>query len=157
MVRWSLHARSSLLNVVEVSGAYPGKTAPPGNDLLLLRVKQFTQLPSYPLHVRRTPLAPGETVHLIGCPYSDSDGKQKVYSGKVTTVEKDGYFAYQIHPAVNLVGFSGAPIIDTNGHVVGICTVWFQRQIYDGKDLVGGGDSTLPRIQISERTNDRIE
>jgi len=40
-----------------------------------------------------------------------------VYAGKVTARAGDR-FRYHIDPPVDIRGFSGAPVIDRNGHVV---------------------------------------
>ena len=88
-------------------------------------------------------------VYLIGCPYVEATCKQNVYVGKVTMRAQDR-FRYDIDPPVDLRGFSGAPVIDRNGHVVGVTTVWFKPKMQGEKYLEAGGEdaaSVYPLIE----------
>jgi S1-C subfamily serine protease len=112
----------------------------PGCDWLLLKVKTASdQLPAYPLRARPQPVRVGEKVCLVGCPYTEPKAKQNVYVGKVTERKFDR-FRYDISPPVRLNGFSGSPILDRHGNVVGVMTVWFEPKMAEDKHLEGGGE-----------------
>src|SRR5207302_11065135 len=70
----------------------------------------------YPEFFERRGLAP---LFLMGCPYDELGCRQNVYTGKVTARSGDR-FRFDIEPPVDLRGFSGAPILDRYGRVVGI-------------------------------------
>ncbi len=110
-------------------------------DWLILSLKGTTgkALPATPLHLRPQPVHVGETVYLVGCPYVEERCKQNVYSGKVTT-RSESRFRYDIDPPVDIRGFSGAPVVDRNGHVVGVMTVWFEPKMQGGRFLEAGGE-----------------
>jgi hypothetical protein len=65
--------------------------------------------------------AVGENLFLIGCPYSESQCKQNSYQVKfVEFVEASSYLACEIKSDVKLAGFSGAPLVNGKGEVVGM-------------------------------------
>jgi S1-C subfamily serine protease len=74
--------------------------------------------------LRRDPVK----VFLIGVTYSENDRAQNVDLGQVTKRELGDRFRYDIDLPVDLQGFSGAPIIDVRGQVVGVMTVWVDRK-----------------------------
>jgi hypothetical protein len=77
------------------------------------------------LRLRRTPVSVGETVFMVGCSYADEAATQNVYKGKITKRHYRDYWWFDIDPPVELPGFSGAPILDKNGMVVGVVSVYF--------------------------------
>ena len=77
-------------------------------------------------------MAIGESVHLIGVAYAEPEVLQKVYSGTVTERGYGDRFRYTISPHVDIRGFSGAPIVDDAGLVVGVMTVWFHPKMDGG-------------------------
>ncbi len=125
-------------------GALDGKSADlPGCDWLLLKVKTASdQLPAHPLRARSQPVRVGEKVYLIGCPYTEPKAKQNVYVGKVTERKLDR-FRYDLSPPVRLNGFSGSPIVDRRGNLVGVMTVWFEPKMLEDKHLEGGGEDVV--------------
>lgn len=83
------------------------------------------------------PAQVGETVCVLGGPYSEPDCRQSVYRGTVT-VREDEMFRYDLSAPVDLRGFSGAPVVDEKGDVVGVVTVWFDAR-RDGDLYLEGG------------------
>lgn len=72
--------------------------------------------------------AVGETLFLIGCPYSEEQCKQNSYPVKfVEFDEAENSLVCEIKSKVKMSGFSGAPLINGKGAVLGA--------------LVGGGES----------------
>ena len=106
-------------------------------DFVVLDLAEEPPQQFEPLPIRKSPIQIGERVYLFGVPY-DEPGGQNVYSGTVT--ERQGTrFRYNISPAANIRGFSGAPIIDSKGYVVGLMTVWFDALMDGDKYLEAGG------------------
>lgn len=120
-------------------------------DWLFLRLARPSgELPAKPLRLRRTPVEIGEEVYLVGIPYSEASSRQNVYVGKVRQ-RSDNLFRYDISPAVDIRGFSGAPILDRQGAVVGVMTVWFEPRMSGGKYLEAGGEDAAEVFFSSER------
>ncbi len=117
---WKMSPRTMPESFVEVNklAAY-GATET--DDWLLFSMKEKSPLPAEALKVRKDSVEVGETVYLLGCPYEDEKTKQNVYKGLVRAGFKN-QFTFEFVPAVDLRGFSGAPIVDANGHLVGILT-----------------------------------
>ena len=61
----------------------------------------------------------GEKLYLIGCEYTDSDCHQRLYPTKLDAYY-EGMLSFSIDSTVNIAGFSGAPILDEKGFVVGV-------------------------------------
>ncbi|MBK1791277.1 S1 family peptidase [Persicirhabdus sediminis] len=96
--------------------------------------------PAQPLRMRAEPAEVGETVYLVGVPYDEPASVQNVYKGEVTKREHGNLFRFSIEPAVDLRGFSGAPILDTNGHAIGVLSIGFQPKQVGGKHVEAGGE-----------------
>jgi hypothetical protein len=150
---WHMHPRTRQQDYVQMGGVAVAGLDAPGYDWLLLRPRTPLRAPvAQPLQARATPVQIGETVHLIGCPYEERSCRQKVYSGKVVERRHDR-FRFEIQPWVDLRGFSGAPIVDRNGHAVGVMTVWFEpRQVVAVHIEAGGEDvaSIVHRLEQAE-------
>lgn len=61
----------------------------------------------------------GSRVFLVGCEYAERDCVQAVRVGQVTAME-DGLLRYSVVPPMDPRGFSGGPLLDARGHVVGV-------------------------------------
>ena len=137
---WRMFPRTVPEAFVEIEALGFSGLDEPKYDWLVLKLKQGERkLPAQPLHVCPDPVTIGENVYLIGCPYIERDCKQNVYRGKVTARMRD-LFRYDLDPPVELPGFSGAPIVDEKGHLVGVMTVWFDPKMSGEKYLEGGGE-----------------
>ena len=119
-------------------------------DWLILSIKDTLNLPSYPLIIRKNPVQVGEQVYLIGCPYCEPTAKQNVYVGKVTERLYGDRFRFDITPPVDIHGFSGAPIVDKNGHLVGVMTVSFNPRMSGDKFLEAGGEDIASIYDLLE-------
>lgn len=87
-------------------------------DVLIFSINGTVPATVKPLKVRKSSSLPRE-VWLIGCPYSETDCKQNLYHASVITMEQGYIIAQNLQPQVNIQGFSGAPVVDENGEVVG--------------------------------------
>lgn len=89
-------------------------------DCLVLSVTPMSRWPAEVLTPRTIPADVGDTVYVVGFTRNDPLA-QKVYKAKVTARDDDGsQFYYVIDGDVNTMGFSGAPVLDGQGNVVGI-------------------------------------
>ena len=70
----------------------------------------------------------GESLYLIGCPYSETLCRQNSYAVKFIEYDaREAALVCEITSEVELSGFSGAPLINAKGEIVGV--------------LVSGGES----------------
>jgi hypothetical protein len=114
-------------------------------DWLLLKTEPAAPPPATPLQLRDTPVALGERISLIGCEYKDRTCTQRVIGGRVTA-RSGSSFRYELDRPIELPGFSGAPIVDASGRVVGVMSVWFTPFTIGLAYLEGGGqDATVAR------------
>ncbi len=136
---WRLHPRTRSSPAISVQGLALRGLDRPDLDWLVLNLDGSAAPTGVePLQVRLRPVEVGETVHLIGCPYAAARCVQQVYSGRVVERLPGHMFRYEFKPHVNLSGFSGAPVIDDQGHLVGVMTVSFApRELFD-KHVEGG-------------------
>jgi hypothetical protein len=119
-------------------------------DWLILTIENTANaLPATPLRLRPQPVQVGEDIYLIGCPYVEEGCQQNVYAGKVTARSGDR-FRYDINPPADIHGFSGAPILDRNGHVAGVMTVWFEPKMRGEKFLEAGGEDAASVVRLIE-------
>ncbi len=89
-------------------------------DCVVMTVDEPTRWPAELLTPRQTPPVVGETVYLLGVPYGDK-AAQRVYKGTVISEDDDeSMFGYEIDGTPATRGFSGAPVVDANGLVLGI-------------------------------------
>ena len=138
---WILFPRTQDTNTVHLTSIGVSGLDNPRKDWLILNVAGGRDhYPAHPLTARKEPVKVGETVYLVGVPYSDRTSSQNVYKGKVTQRALGNSFRYDIDPPVDIRGFSGAPIIDERGHVVGVMSLWFNPKMKGGKDLESGGE-----------------
>ena len=147
LVRWIMHPRTKPECFVQI--AKKDALFEIGKDWLIIQLEHSNaSLPAVPLRIRSTPVIVGETVHVVGVSYDEPDVVQKVYSGKVTQRAHGDRFRFDITPSVNIRGFSGAPIVDDNGLLVGVTTIWFKPRMNGEMWLESGGEdaSTADRI-----------
>jgi hypothetical protein len=138
--RWVAFPRTRRTESVEVRNAlFDGATKASDWLVLALAPGAGRKLPTTVLELRATPVATGEHVYLLGCPYAESTCVQNVYRGVVLD-RRDTLFAYSLDPPVDLRGFSGAPIVDVAGHVVGVHHGSFESKRVDGEDTTGAGE-----------------
>lgn len=82
-------------------------------------------LPASPLKLRHNPPAAGETVYLVGLPSDDHTGaSQHLYAAQVTAAHQEdpSQFGFTLLVPFPLSGFTGAPIVDVRGDIVGVLT-----------------------------------
>jgi hypothetical protein len=91
------------------------------DDLILLKVapEDTAKLSSEALAPRLTVVKKDETVYLVGVGVSGSS--QEVHPAKVTIA--DGLVIdAKLEKPIDLTGFSGSPVVDSNGSLIGILT-----------------------------------
>ena len=146
LILWRLHPRTRPTAAAVASRlAMKQLDRAESYDWLLMDVEpqDRAKLPATVLTIRATAVQLGERVHLIGCEYRDRQCAQRVFEGRVTG--RMGHnFRFELANGVHLFGFSGAPIVDTHGQVVGVMTVQFSAfKIGDEHLEAGGQDGSL--------------
>jgi len=125
-------------------------------DVALFSIKGQEQLPATALAVRRRPLEIGEEVFLLGCPYDEGGCRQNVYAGKVTRSRPGLAFDFTVAPPVSLRGFSGAPVIDRNGHAAGVfCRLGSSGE--GGRNTSGSADVLSSVWEASEPQSQGVQ
>ncbi len=151
MVSWKVFPRTFPKKSIDLGGVAVDNLDAKDRDWLVLKVKSSAaKLPSKPLRLRREPVVVGESIYLLGSPYSEPKATQNVYKGKVTARFRRDYWRFDIDPPVEIPGFSGAPILDANGYVVGLMTVWFEPKMSGKKWLEAGGEDVGPIFEAVE-------
>jgi hypothetical protein len=153
--QWKAYPRTKPAKVIAAKGLAESPNAENDHDWLLLKLTDpAAKLPATPLVPRATPVAVGETVYLIGVPYSDTASAQNVYKGKVTARPFGNYFTYEFSPPVHISGFSGAPIVDEHGLLVGHGVSRSKLKQQDGLEVeFGGEDATLAVLLWKHRAD----
>jgi Trypsin-like peptidase domain len=138
---WRMYPRTKPNATILVTGLGYDVTPRKNFDWLILSVASKSgELPATPLTLRPKPVSIGDAVFLVGVPYSESDRAQNVYRGRVTERAHADFFRFTIDPPVDIRGFSGAPILDQRGLVVGVMTVWFKPTMQGDRFLEAGGE-----------------
>lgn len=146
LISWVSYPRTkpeNAINILNVAGAGEQR---PNSDWLLLRIKPGQKLNAAPLKLSTKKVKQGDKVYLIGVPYSDADSAQNVYEGVVTRVDRFT-FRYDLKPHVELPGFSGAPIVNSEGHMVGVMSVNFRPKM-SGDFYKEGGAQNVRSIHF---------
>lgn len=148
LASWRIFPRTKPHPAATITGL--GYKTPPHKNLdwLILTVKdEAGTWPAFPLTLRPKAVAVGDEVFLVGVPYAEPDRMQNVYRGKVTARGFGDRFRYSIDPPVDIRGFSGAPILDPDGLVVGVMTVWFEPKMQGEKYLEAGGEDAAAVLE----------
>ncbi len=156
LTRWEVFPRTKPTLTLEAKGLAENTSRENAHDWLLLRlVDPRVKLPATPLTPRLKPAQVGETVYLIGVPYTDQNSAQNVYKGVVTARPHRSYFTYEFSPPVHISGFSGAPIVDANGlllgHAVSMGTDLKQK---DGLEIEFGAEDASLAVQLWQHHSD---
>jgi hypothetical protein len=145
---WVMFPRTDKTKTVALDRAVIGAGDEDAHDWLLMALKATSDpLPAEPLPARETRVEVGESVYLIGVPYSEPRSPQNVYRGTVIARQGD-YFRFTMNPHVELRGFSGAPIIDADGRAVGVLRGGYGGERGDGKDVEGGGEDVVTALRL---------
>jgi len=119
---WRLHPRSEPELQVAVVGLYgaPARYLS-ANEWLLLKLKNKgdDDLPAVPLSLREAPAKVGEAIFVVGVRYENEKNRQEVFPAKVTSTAT-GLIMGLLRDRADFSGFSGAPVLDADGHVVGM-------------------------------------
>lgn len=114
---WKLFARAGSADTVALG---PLVNAADASDILLFGLAQ--DRPAYrALAPRFDAPSKGETVYLIGCPYAEAGCKQNRYPVAVAETSATEYLL-QENKEPDLAGFSGCPVVDKDGAVIGLLT-----------------------------------
>ena len=120
--KWELTSRTVPPKTAHIRGLH-GSPLTYGalDDLILLKVapEDTAKLPSEPLAPRLSVVKKDETVYLVGAGVGGSN--QESHPAKVTIA--DGLIIdAKLEKPIDLTGFSGSPVVDSNGCLIGILT-----------------------------------
>ena len=122
LVEWKLVARTASPKSARVSGLHGFSTEyGEDEDWLLLKIapEDAGKLPVEALTPRFMVMTEGEVVYLVGAGASGS--AQEVHSAKVEGADFWTIDA-KLDKPIDLTGFSGSPVVDSRGNVVGVLT-----------------------------------
>lgn len=156
LTKWEVFPRTKADQAIGAKGLAEKSSGASGHDWLLLRLADSkAKLPATPLTPRTTPARIGETVYLIGVPYSDKQSSQNVYKGVVTARPRQHYFTYEFTPPVEIRGFSGAPIVDKDGLLLGHGVSMSEKlKQKDGLEIEFGGEDATLAIELWQHRDD---
>ena len=120
---WRSHFPDDPNSFVDASGG-SGLTYAVDPGWLALKLSASPrELPSIPLKLRHNPPAVGELLYLVGLPTDDRTGaSQHMYAGRVTSSQQQdpSLFGFALETPFKLNGFTGAPLVDLRGELVGV-------------------------------------
>ena len=116
---WKVFPRTDKLSAdtVKVQHIINSTYSPKDIILLACSIPQNSKLQV--LQPRLSRVEVGETLYLIGYEYSDTECHQRLYSTKLAAYY-EGMLSFSIDSTVNLSDFSGSPILDEKGYIVGV-------------------------------------
>ncbi len=152
---WLVFPRTKLDDSIEAKGIAITARRENTHDWLLLHLADPSAIyPSAPLTPRSRPAQIGETIYLVGVPYSDHHSPQNIYKGVVTARPFLTYFKYEFTPPVHISGFSGAPIVDSHGLLIGHGVSKFELKQQDGLEVEFGGEDSSVALSLWKHRND---
>lgn len=156
LTKWEVFPRTKSDQAIGAKELAEKSSGASTHDWLLLRLTDpKAKLPATPLTPRTTPARVGETVYLIGVPYSDKQSSQNVYKGVVTARPREHYFTYEFTPPVAIAGFSGAPIVDKDGLLLGHGVSMSEHlKQKDGLEVEFGGEDVTLAVELWKHQND---
>lgn len=117
IVAWQLFARQKATDTARIDQLLNALDAD-SSDALVFSLKKATT--SYQaLTPRYDAPAKGEEVYLIGCPYAEPGCTQNRYPVRVVETSPIAYLLTE-NESPNLSGFSGCPVVDKQGRVIGL-------------------------------------
>ena len=125
LVSWKLFARQRAADTVRLDKLLNAADSD-SSDALVFSIRNGKT--SYQaLTPRYDAPAKGEEVYLIGCPYAESDCTQNRYPVRVEDTSATEYLLTE-NESPNLSGFSGCPVVDKQGRVIGLLSSSVQYQ-----------------------------
>ena len=125
LVSWNLFARKGTTDTVQIDKLL-NATDTDTSDALVFSVRGGKT--SYQaLLPRYDAPAQGEEVYLIGCPYAEEGCTQNRYPVHVAETSATEYLLTE-NASPNLSGFSGCPVVDKQGRVIGLLSSSLQYE-----------------------------
>ena len=125
LVLWRAYFPGDPNSFVDAVGG-PGMVKAADTNWLALKIPAANGLlPATPLKLRHNPPAVGELLYLVGLQADDRTGaSQHLYSGRVSASEQQdpSLFGLNLDTPFQLNGFTGAPVVDLRGELVGVLT-----------------------------------
>jgi hypothetical protein len=130
--QWSLNTRTTPSQSIRVTGLHgQPENYGPLKDIVLFEVhpEDAAKLPGEALSPRLAVAEAGDTVYVVGAGVAGA--KQEVH--RATFTRGDSWiFHAKLDKPVNLVGFSGSPVVDEHGSLIGVLTASLSAADKDG-------------------------
>jgi len=117
LVSWKLFARQRATDTVQLDKLLNAVDSD-SSDALVFSIRGGKS-GYHALTPRYDAPAKGEEVYLIGCPYAEADCTQNRYLVRVEDTSETEYLLAQ-DESPELSGFSGCPVVDKQGRVIGL-------------------------------------
>ncbi|GAA4046662.1 hypothetical protein GCM10022409_35900 [Hymenobacter glaciei] len=117
IVAWKLFARQRTTDTLQI-GQLLNTLDSDSSDALVFSLKSTTTT-YHALTPRYDAPAKDEEVYLIGCPYAEAGCTQNRYPVRVVETSPTAYLLTE-NESPNLSGFSGCPVVDKQGRVIGL-------------------------------------
>jgi len=140
VTQWVMHPPNRLGPRVEIRAlAMPPDQANKLNCVVLTTIPMYGW-PSEVLVPSQTPTQVGQKVFMADVADTDHKAAQHIFKGIVRALNHPtpGLIAFQIQADVAPNSFSGGPILDEQGHVVGIGQTYYPEATH-GSDIMAGG------------------
>lgn len=122
---WIAHPRTQPEKSIRITGNFLPTMASTTLDVLALNTAEKPNLPAQVLNFRKHPPKLGEIVYIAGCEYADLDCLQRIWPAQIVEITgAEPYASYDmaLKNPIELAGFSGAPVIDTEGNALAVVT-----------------------------------
>lgn len=117
IVAWKLFARQKAPDTVRIDQLLNTQNADSSDALVFSLKKATTRYQT--LTPRYDAPTKDEEVYLIGCPYAEPGCTQNRYPVRVVETSPTAYLLTE-NESPNLSGFSGCPVVDKQGQVIGL-------------------------------------
>ncbi len=155
LTRWQIGPRNGFASAIDVKGIAETANNEAGHDWLLMELASpDTRLPCTPLVPRLKHVQVGETVYLVSVPSSDRISPQGFFKGVVTSRPSKHYFQYTFDTPVHIGGFAGAPIVDTDGLLLGQSLSEGTMKQQEGKEVEFGGEDAAVAVWLYQHRTD---
>lgn len=145
---WTMHPITHAIpQVILRQPAIPASKAHEFHCVLMTTVR-MGNWPTEVLIPRVSPLETGMKVYLVGVQEDEKKTAQTVYEGTLLALDHPtpGLIAFEFQAHVPPDSMAGAPLLDEDGHVIGIKQGWYPESTA-GDRIIGQGFQIMPVIE----------
>jgi hypothetical protein len=148
---WVMHRPNGLGSRVQICAVAMPPDKPKQLNCAILTTIPMYGWPTEVLIPSDTPAEVGEIVFMADVADTDKQSTQHIFKGVVKALNhpSPGLIAFQIHADVDPKTFSGGPILDEQGHVVGIGQSWYPEPTRGSDIMVQGMQITTVMATVT--------